>query len=47
MLAFYEKRYNLFRSGVNLCSENACGKKTWQKFLEITFNGAEATNAST
>ena len=26
--------YELFRSGVNLCPENAFGKLTWQRFLE-------------
>lgn len=29
-------RYDLFRSGVNLCPHHAIGKITWQRFLEET-----------
>jgi len=32
------ERFDLFRSGINLCPENVCGRITWEEFLHHQFD---------
>jgi uncharacterized protein YbjT (DUF2867 family) len=40
------ERFDLFRSGINLCPENAFGKISWKNFLQDNFSRKKTKNTS-